>query len=317
MEYLRNMGVGASMSISLIVDGRLWGLIACHHPQPRPVDAAQRIAADVFGRYVSLLLSSRDLKRVGAAESASRAHRVRLEQALSDGTPALRTLRDEAGALLGASCAHGLALVAGDQQVLGECVDEAAVEAALAWARANAGHEAAGSADRTAWNPSGEGPAGLFAVPLEGGTLGWLLLFREEQIEHVRWAGAPSDAYQLDAGSLKIGPRASFQEWNQTVRGTSEPWTGEDAERAERLRLLLLRYLHAPASEPAERDTGGRLVRLDAYGHRRRLTLLANLLADAADHLDPQQRERMSGLIGELEAIVSTPANLGERQAAG
>ncbi|MFP3562560.1 GAF domain-containing protein, partial [Paraburkholderia sp. SIMBA_049] len=53
-EYLSNMGVGASMSISIIVDGALWGLIACHHYAPRTLTMGQRVAAEMFGEFFSL-----------------------------------------------------------------------------------------------------------------------------------------------------------------------------------------------------------------------------------------------------------------------
>lgn len=318
LEYLRNMGVRASMSISLIVDGRLWGLIACHHPQPRQVGPRERIAADVFGRYVSLLLGTRNLKQIGAAEAAARLHRDRLEQALARSPSLFAALREQPEALLGALAADGAALVAGDDALLaGGGLDPAALAPALAWARAHARHAAAGTAERADWNPADSGPAGLFAAPLDAAATGWLLVFRNEQVEHVRWAGSPADAYQLDAGRLTIGPRTSFAEWNQTVSGTAEPWSEEDAERAERLRLLLSRYLHANAlGEAAHGDMGGRLVRLDAHGHRRRLLRLANLLADAADHLDASQRAQLDEAIESMEAALALPAGA-DRRAAG
>ena len=56
LEYLRNMGVGASMSISIIVDGELWGLIACHHYGPRTLPMGLRVAAELFGQFFSLHL---------------------------------------------------------------------------------------------------------------------------------------------------------------------------------------------------------------------------------------------------------------------
>src|SRR5690606_16748639 len=58
LQYLRNMGVRASMSISLVVDGRLWGLVACHHGSPRPVDARQRTALEMVGRHASMILDA-------------------------------------------------------------------------------------------------------------------------------------------------------------------------------------------------------------------------------------------------------------------
>lgn len=318
LEYLRNMGVRASMSISLIVDGRLWGLIACHHPQPRAVGPRERIAADVFGRYVSLLLSTRNLKQIAAAEAAARLHRDRLEQALAQASSLFAVLREQPDALLGALAADGAAVVAGDEAVLaGADFDPALLAPALAWARTHARHAAAGAHARADWNASGRGPAGLFAAPLDAEASGWLLVLRNEQVEHVRWAGSPADAYQLDAGRLTIGPRTSFAEWNETVCGTAEPWSEEDAEGAERLRLLLSRYLHADARNPAAHDdVGGRLVRLDAHGHRRRLLRLANLLDDAAEHLDPAQRAQLDEAIARMEAALALPAGA-DRRAAG
>lgn len=319
LDYLRNMGVCASMSISIIVDGRLWGLIACHHHEPKPVGARQRIAADVFGRYVSLLLSTRNLKQIGAKESLARVHRDRLERLLSDSPSPLDTLRRESASLLGALPADSFALVTKGHTVqAGPALGEHTIEHALEWARAHASHAAEGTVERDDWTTLEDGPAGLFAIPLNGGSLGWLLLFRQEQVEHVRWAGSPSDAYQLDAGSLTIGPRTSFEEWNETVRGTSEPWSDEDAERAERLRLLLLRALHAGEEGGGARlDPSGRLVRLDTYGHRRRLNRVANLLGDAGDHLGPGQRQRFNELLTEMEAILTASAESGQQQATG
>src|SRR5262249_3692224 len=62
-EYLRNMGVAASMSISIIVDGALWGLIACHHYSPRALPMAERVAAEMFGEFFSLHLHALNQKR--------------------------------------------------------------------------------------------------------------------------------------------------------------------------------------------------------------------------------------------------------------
>src|SRR5690606_34334105 len=62
LQYLRNMGVAASMSISLVVDGHLWGLVACHHGTPRPVDARQRTALEMVGRHASMILDAHELR---------------------------------------------------------------------------------------------------------------------------------------------------------------------------------------------------------------------------------------------------------------
>ena len=82
-EYLRNMGVGASMSISVIVDGELWGLIACHHYGPRTLSMAQRVAAEIFGEFFSLHLNAlRHKQSLDAATSARSALDALLREAV-------------------------------------------------------------------------------------------------------------------------------------------------------------------------------------------------------------------------------------------
>ncbi|KHL75088.1 chemotaxis protein CheY, partial [Pseudomonas putida] len=73
-EYLNNMGVGASMSISVIVDGALWGLIACHHYAPRTLSMGQRVAAEMFGEFFSLHIQTLQARQT--LEAAAHARQV-------------------------------------------------------------------------------------------------------------------------------------------------------------------------------------------------------------------------------------------------
>lgn len=59
-EYLQNMGVAASMSISIVIDGRLWGLIACHHYSPRQLSRHLRAACELFGPICSSQIEARE-----------------------------------------------------------------------------------------------------------------------------------------------------------------------------------------------------------------------------------------------------------------
>src|SRR5690606_26037144 len=79
LQYLRNMGVRASMSISLVVDGRLWGLVACHHGAPRPVGAHQRAALEMVGRHASMILDAHELRERARADAVRRSQRDALE----------------------------------------------------------------------------------------------------------------------------------------------------------------------------------------------------------------------------------------------
>ena len=69
VEYLQNMGVAASMSASILRQGKLWGLFACHHYAPHHVSFARRTAAELFGQMFSLLMENRERDNEGASET--------------------------------------------------------------------------------------------------------------------------------------------------------------------------------------------------------------------------------------------------------
>lgn len=71
-EYLRNMGIDASMSISIIVEGKLWGLIACHHNSPRILPRHLRAVCELFGSIFSLQLEAREKSEQFESRLASR-----------------------------------------------------------------------------------------------------------------------------------------------------------------------------------------------------------------------------------------------------
>ncbi len=83
IEYLRNMGVSASLSISIVVDGRLWGLFACHHYEPRLPSLAMRTAAELFGQMFSLMLESRERAETAEYEARARAATDRMMAAVA------------------------------------------------------------------------------------------------------------------------------------------------------------------------------------------------------------------------------------------
>lgn len=313
VEYLRNMGIAASMSISLVVEGRLWGLVACHHRAPRRVSARQRTALDMFGRHVSMILATRDLRESARRMALARERRDCLEERLAANAP--EDVLDAAAldALGHALPADGFAVYwRGGWVVRGATPDAASLEQALAWARAQASDGSAGTALARDWQSTGT-PAtpvacGLLAVRRSASTDDWLLLFRSEQREQVRWAGRPDEAYQLDVSRLKIGPRTSFEAWDQLVAGSSPPWTDEDRRIADRVRLLLHRYLptSAPSAAPAAIDD--ELLDGEVLEATERLRRVAVLLQESSAQLDRGQIGRLRTLALALEDEVAALA---------
>lgn len=300
IAYLKNMGVAASMSISVVVDGRLWGLVACHHRTARAVPPAVRGAADLFGMFVSMRIAARELQRTMAYEDQAGTAREQLESRLVHARVPSLALATELTLAQHAVPSDGVALLRnGEWNTAGRVPGRAGLEEARAWLRRiGAGRNAiASTSDVAEWREHGErrcddGLAGVLALALDAACADWLLFFRREQLEDVRWAGRPDAPFQIDSTGLKIGPRTSFSIWRETTVGHSRPWTDTDRRLAERLRLMLKHRcaprdggasLGALAGERAQLELGELQTSLD------QLALISHGLRD----LDNAQAERL------------------------
>ncbi|MBB1471647.1 GAF domain-containing protein [Luteimonas sp. MC1782] len=314
VEYLHNMGVAASMSISLVVNGQLWGLVACHHDAPRPIGARQRQALDMVGRHVSMILDASELRARARRDDTLRAQRNALEALLRAAQVPSEILLDNLGLLLGAMRADGVALhIGGELRAHGVVPDAPGLVAALQWARGQGRRGPATARSCNEWSSDdASGPCGLFSMPLGEGSDDWLLLFRAEQRETVRWAGRPDRPFQVDPDGGKIGPRTSFEAWEQEVVGTAAPWTKGDTERAHHLCLVIERYLVAAPSLPRLEDAqmDERLVSHEAREQVTRLRRLAELLSTA--RTGRARLQRLNTLLLQMEEELGALADVAE-----
>ncbi len=254
IEYLRNMGVRSSMSISLLKDGRLYGLIACHHPLPRYVGCRLRRMCHLLG----LVLSSEIVEktRLGLADARHRGDTLLgriISRTMVDANP-LSALSADAQALLDLTGARGAAVSYEDEWVLlGQTPQEEEVRALATWAKAQM-CEGIYATDRLPllYPPARrfkDTAAGLLAIGLPAEDHHCILWFRPEVIQTVLWAGDPHKPAKLDPESQKIGPRASFAAWKQTVRRRALPWEPERLEFALSLRRGLIEIVLRRAAE--------------------------------------------------------------------
>ncbi|KIQ98064.1 GAF domain-containing protein [Lysobacter sp. A03] len=305
LEYLRNMGVAASMSISIISEGRLWGLIACHHREARRLSASARSAADLFGMFVSVRIAAREqelaMERFEATQHLRDAVVLRLaaagdfDTALLAELDALREVLDGDGA--------GLA-INGQWNVVGRAPGGSDPTALVAWANAQEHGGVALSDVAADWNaPALQAPglAGLLAINL-GSPQDWVFLFRVEQVEEVHWAGDPHEGRVATDDGVRLAPRRSFATWRELVQGRSREWSGADRRGAERLHRMLreqrrLSRRGDTGLEPAESPFRA----LYMQDQKARLDGLAQLL-DGLGHLDTAATSGIGLRIEQLEA---------------
>lgn len=241
LEYLRNMGVGASLSIAIRRGHQLWGLVACHSRTPRTLSPEARKAALIVvqasAQRMFALLSAFERQIRDRIQTLRQA--MTLQAARGDDAPAIfRTNADE---LLRLFAASGAALVQKDGFVThGVTPDEATTRQLVTALRKNGtvhpwvseSREALPREFREALDdevPDAVG-CGLLAQALMGqDDQDWLLLFRPEKAETVTWAGNPNKP--LSAAD-RLSPRHSFAAWREELRGRSHPWSSQEIEAA-------------------------------------------------------------------------------------
>jgi light-regulated signal transduction histidine kinase (bacteriophytochrome) len=240
IQYLKNMGVGASASVSIVKDGLLWGLVACHHPAPRFLSKETRMACDALAGALG-----RQVRAKEEAEQYRQRIRLRASEDLVLGKLGpeqadLAKLLEPAGPdLLRMLQASGFAAVQGERTFAAGLTPPAGELSELAqWLRSHTlGQPFATSAlslrfaGAAAYRAIG---SGLVAVTIEGEAPLTLLWFRPELIQEVNWAGNPHKAVNLAPGEV-LTPRASFEDWVETVHGRAQPWSLEEVEAAARL----------------------------------------------------------------------------------
>ena len=228
VEYLRNMGVGASMSVSIIVDGALWGLIACHHTSARRVPYAIRMTADVIAQVLAATVQTLEAKERADTIARAAAMRSSLMQALQTGDDALHEVARHAAAICAAFDCPALIVTQSGQHVVHGALDEACA-AVIVQARPAAGDKLLERLQVEDWPPAarphiGNWP-GMLAMCFDPPSDGWVIAMRPEQVASIRWAGKPEKILQVGPLGARLTPRGSFDEWLETVRGRAEGWS--------------------------------------------------------------------------------------------
>lgn len=228
IEYLRNMEVGASMSVSVIVDGRLWGLIACHHMSPRRVPYAIRMTADVIAQVLAATVQTLEAQRHAETIARAAAMRTDLMQALLIGEDALREVARHAAAICAAlDCPALIVTQSGRHFVHGDI--DAPTAAAIVRAHPAAGDVLLERLQVDDWPDTARSHIqqwpGMLAMCFDPSTDGWVIAMRPEQVASIRWAGKPEKILKVGPMGARLTPRGSFDEWLETVRGRAEGWS--------------------------------------------------------------------------------------------
>ena len=247
IEYLSNMGVSASMSISLVVDGELWGLVACHHYSgPHRPSHDARAAAEFLGQVASQLAADRE--RADARERTLVAQsvlaRITARIAASADSP-LDSVMDDPELLTLVNASGAALYYDGVLRTRGTVVELRLLQA-MATALEDRDHYATATDRIATMVPELEGNPDVAGVLRVGSAHDrWMIFLRPEQERIVDWGGDPTnkELYAAEGPDVRLSPRKSFDMWRQVVRGRSLPWAPWKVEIADALGKYLIGLL--------------------------------------------------------------------------
>ena len=312
-QYMQNMGVLSSMSISLMAGDKLWGLISCGNREPLLVPNDLRVACQTIGQVLSLQISAMealDLSRqreekVEALALLDRAMKAS-EQNVFDG------LAQQPQVLMDLTLSGGVAIIE-DKQLhrYGNCPEPAQIRALHKWLQ-ESGEPVFSSHNLTSVYPPGAEfqpvASGVLAMSLPKPVDNGVLWFRPEVKENINWSGDPNKPLNLetsDAG-LRLRPRTSFEIWKVEMAGISTKWSHGDRFAANDLRRSALendlaRQVLREQQAVRARDELVAVVSHDLRNPMTVISMLCGMMQKAFSSDGPHTSRRISSAIDTMQ----------------
>ncbi|NSX55392.1 HWE histidine kinase domain-containing protein [Parasulfitobacter algicola] len=291
LEYLRNMGVAASMSVSIIKDGKLWGLFACHHEAPHHVDFERRTAIELFAQFFSYeLVQKIDIaSRVQSSETRQMHDNLMIQ--LSGGTNLINGFEMIADELRGLIANDGVAVYSdGRYASIGDAPDEVEFKKLARFLNTAPTGQVFATHRLAALYPEAADfsadIAGVLAVPISRTPRDYIVFFRREVAKSVKWAGDPNKPVEVGPNGTRLTPRKSFDAWSEMVRNTSTRWTDSEVQIGESLRVSLIEIvlkLTDNANETRQKAADKQELLIAELNHRVRniLNLIQGLVSQS------------------------------------
>ncbi len=317
-EYLANMGVAASLTMPILIQGELWGMIACHHNTPTYFPHQVRAACELLAQVASLQLKSTDsLEQLAYRLKVERIHQQLVAKAAKEGD--LLALSDRQPSLLDAMDASGAALYHMNRWwCAGETPDEPQLDALADWINLRPEFDSISQPAYVTDALSRDYPpaaamvgvaSGLIAVQISRTRRDLIIWFRPETVRTVNWAGNPNDK-PLVAGpnGMRLTPRRSFELFVESVRARSRPWLDMEVDCALRLRMLIMDLVHSAGEHMADLnvDLTSSNEELDAFAYvashdlkepLRGIHRYAHQLMESVEALGGEHRQRLESLM--------------------
>ncbi|WP_265530195.1 HWE histidine kinase domain-containing protein [Sphingomicrobium marinum] len=313
IEYLRNMGVQASMSISIIVEGELWGLIACHHYSPRSPSFERRSVAELFAQMFSMQVETRERKELVEYERLARKVSDQLLGAVASNDSLLRDPAWLSDVIGRAIACDGVGIwINGSYAFAGQTPSTEQFSRLVRALNANQGGKVYATDRISDLLPAAEEhagtAAGMLSIPISRTPRDYVVLFREERVKSVRWAGNPQKPASYGPNGIRLHPRQSFDEWKELVQGRSRPFNESELRAAQHIRSTLLEVVlrladEATLEQKAAADRQELLIAELNHRVRNILSLIRGLIRQSKPKADMPIEEFVKLVDGRVHAL--------------
>ncbi len=255
IQYLQNMGVRASFSISLVHQGKLWGLIACHNYAPRFINFESRQACKLLAQLLSTTLNAKVDEEQALTSNQYKEEADKIFDTLYATGDVPQSLINNGRSILNIGQATGAALVFEEKiYTIGQTPSTDEIKALTRWLQSNAQtrlyHTNNLPKFYTQAAQYSDVASGLMAVELFKSNGEYILWFKPELHQTVKWAGKPQKPIEVDTtGATRLTPRQSFAIWYEEVKHTSQSWENAEILTALRLREGILQVISQKADE--------------------------------------------------------------------
>ncbi|MBE9054992.1 ATP-binding protein [Sphaerospermopsis sp. LEGE 08334] len=258
IEYMKNMGVTASMSISIIKNQTLWGLIACHHQSPKYIPYEIRNACEFLGHITSIELGAKEDSEDTEYKLQLKSIHSKLVEYMSRETNFIAGLTNYQPNLLELVNATGAAVYFdGEYITIGNTPEQLDIQNLIRWINHNLHEEIFATNELAKIYPAAEKfrdvASGLLVISIAKSQKNYVLWFRPEVLQTVAWGGNPHKAVELNEnGDMRLSPRKSFDLWKETVRLKSLPWKSCEINAALDLRNAIIGVVLRKVDELAQ-----------------------------------------------------------------
>ncbi|WP_180699100.1 ATP-binding protein [Pseudomonas crudilactis] len=312
-QYMKNMGVLSSMSISLLKGDKLWGLISCGNRQPLHVPHELRAACQTIGQVLSLQISAMEALEISRQREDKVEALALLNQAMIDSPQnVFDGLANQPQTLMALTNAGGIAIIE-DKQLhrFGNCPEPEEIRALHRWLQERGEAVFASHNLASVYPPAAQYQpvaSGVLAMSLPKPVDNGVLWFRPEVKENINWSGDPRKPLDLensDAG-LRLRPRTSFEIWKVEMAGISTKWSHGDLFAANDLRRSALendlaRQVRREQEAVRARDELVAVVSHDLRNPMTVISMLCGMMQKAFSSDGPHTSRRISTAIDTMQ----------------